>query len=216
MNSPSGPRADQSVVARVFERERIWRLTEHEFAAAVTLIGASEPVPDVVIGIARGGVPLARRLAEHYGVPVAALMARHNHSDELYVAATGRVELPQEPDADLAAHRGARLLLVDDICGTGATYRAAVPWLHQHLAPASVRTAVLCRSQASAFTPDTWVWSTLDWVVFPWNDPAPTTEDLIVPDTPFSNTGPMPVEAAEHDGPAAPPPVRQTQPSTRH
>ena len=59
------------------------------------------------------------------------------------------------------------MLLVDDICGTGSSYRAAVPWLATHLAPTAVRTAALCRSKAAAFTPDTWVWDTLNWVVFP-------------------------------------------------
>ncbi|MFC5099192.1 phosphoribosyltransferase family protein [Kibdelosporangium philippinense] len=93
----------------------------------------------------------------------------------------GKVELPKEPDAALAAHHGARVLLVDDICGTGSTYRAVIPWLATHLAPAAVRAAALCRSKASAFTPDTWVWDTLDWVVFPWNEPVLTSEDLIVP-----------------------------------
>ena len=117
----------------------------------------------MVVGIARGGVPLARFFAAHYGVPVVELTARHNRSDDLSLPATGQVELPKDPDAALAAHRGAQVLLVDDICGTGSSYRAAVPWLATHLAPTAVRTAALCRSKAAAFTPDTWVWDTLDW-----------------------------------------------------
>ncbi|OXM50273.1 phosphoribosyltransferase [Amycolatopsis thailandensis] len=172
------------VAARVFEHQRIWRLTQEAFTTAAALIAAHEPAPEVVVGIARGGLPFARALAEAYRVPMAAVAARHNHSDEVHLPATGQVELPGEPGADLLAYRGARFLLVDDICGTGATYRAVLPWLANHLDPAGVRTAALCRSEASTFTPDAWVWDTLDWVVFPWNTQTSTTEDLTPPARP--------------------------------
>ncbi|MCM3920307.1 phosphoribosyltransferase domain-containing protein [Frankia sp. AiPs1] len=180
---------------RVFEHRRIWRLAQDAFTSAAALITEREPTPDVVVGIARGGVPLAQLLSAHYEVPVVELTARHNRSDEVYLAATGQVELPQEPDGALAAHREARILLVDDICGTGSTYRAAVRWLETHLVPAAVRTAALCRSEAAAFTPDTWVWDTLDWVVFPWNEPTQTSEDLIVPASPRVRLSDAPAEA---------------------
>ena len=171
----------QAGVQRVFEHQRIWRLTQDSFTAAAALIGAHEPTPDVVVGIARGGVPLARLLGAHYGVPVVEFVARHNRSDTLHLPATGHVELPDAPDTALAEHDGKRMLLVDDICGTGATYLAAIPWLATHLPASAVRTAALCRSRAAAYTPDTWVWDTLDWVVFPWDEPADTTEDLMPP-----------------------------------
>nr|WP_269809997.1 phosphoribosyltransferase domain-containing protein [Kineosporia rhizophila] len=169
-------------------------MSPQAFAAAGELIAAREPKPDVIIGIARGGVPLAQLLADRYSVPALPVTARHNHSDDTYVPATGQVELPAEPAPALTAYQGARILLVDDICGTGATYQAALPWLYTHLSPAVVRTAALCRSRASAFTPDIWVWNTLDWVVFPWNDATPTTQDLIVP-----------CEAQTHPGPSQEP-----------
>lgn len=187
-NRHGGQHPAEAPVERVFEHKRVWRMTPDAFSAAAALIGGHEPTPDVVVGIARGGVPLARLLGDHFGVPVVELLARHNRSDAVHLPATGQVELPDEPEAALAAHRGARILLADDICGTGATYHAALPWLSTHLAPAAVRTAALCRSTASAFTPDIWVWDTLDWVVFPWNDPAETSEDLIVPASPRQRT----------------------------
>jgi uncharacterized protein len=180
------PPHQEAGVQRVFEHQRVWRLTQDAFTAAAALIGAHEPTPDVVVGIARGGVPLARLLGAHYGVPVVEFTARHNRSDALYLPATGQVELPDAPDAALAEHAGDQVLLVDDICGTGATYLAALPWLATHLPTSAVRTAALCRSRAAAFTPNTWVWDTLDWVVFPWNEPAQTTEDLMPPASPQS------------------------------
>ena len=192
---PTAPPYREAVVERVFEHRRVWRLTQDAFVSAAELIAGQEPAPEVVVGIARGGVPLARLLAAHYSVPTVELTARHNRSDDLYLPATGQVELPNEPDRALAAHRGARVLLVDDICGTGSTYRAAVPWLATQLAPAAVRTAALCRSKAAAFTPDTWVWDVLDWVVFPWNEPAQTSKDLIVPAGPRVRPAPGPASA---------------------
>jgi hypoxanthine phosphoribosyltransferase len=194
-NRPAAPPPGEAVVERVFEHRRIWRLTQDAFASAAALIAGQEPAPEVIVGIARGGVPLARLLAARFSVPAVELTARHNRSDDIYLPATGQVALPDEPDAALAAHQGARVLLVDDICGTGSTYRAAVRWLAAQLAPAAVRTAALCRSKAAAFTPDTWVWDMLDWVVFPWNEPAQTSEDLIVPAGPRVRPAPGPAPA---------------------
>ncbi|WP_328384505.1 phosphoribosyltransferase domain-containing protein (plasmid) [Micromonospora zamorensis] len=185
---PTGPPREVGL-RRVFEHQRIWHLTQDAFTSAAALISAHEPAPDVVVGIARGGVPLAHLLGAHYGVPVAELLARHNRSDEVHHPATGDVALPDEPDPALARFRGAGVLLVDDICGTGSTYLAALPWLARHLAEPVVRTAALCSSKATLFTPDIWVWDTLDWVVFPWNEPTPTTEDLVVPDAPRVRSG---------------------------
>ena len=196
---PTGPPPEQARVERVFEHRRIWRLTHDAFTCAAALIARQEPTPEVVIGIARGGIPLARLLGAHYGVPVVEVTARHNRSDELHLPATWQIELPAGPDAALAAHRGARVLLVDDICGTGATYHATLSWLATHLAPTDVRTAALCRSTAAAFTPHTWVWDTLDWVVFPWNNPARTSEDLIVPASPRVRPTPADAPAAHPD-----------------
>ncbi|MGH8967715.1 MAG: hypothetical protein ACRDXB_20645, partial [Actinomycetes bacterium] len=68
------------------------------------------------------------------------------------------------------------------------------------LVPTALRTAALCRSKAATFTPDTWVWDTLDWVVFPWNEPAQTSEDLIVPASPLARPtfGATAVETPDH------------------
>lgn len=170
-------------VQRVFEHKRIWNLDQEAFQTAAALIAAHEPRPDAVIGIARGGVPLARELAGHFGVEAIEITARHNTTDDLYLEATGRVQLPTTTaDALGRLASGQRLLVADDICGTGATLKAVLPFLTERLAPEQLRSAVLCRSQAADFTPDIWVWDTLDWVVFPWNEPADQpTEPLVTP-----------------------------------
>ncbi|MFJ3946182.1 phosphoribosyltransferase [Streptomyces griseoaurantiacus] len=176
-------RTESAPVQRVFEHKRIWNLDQDAFQTAAALIAAHEPRPDAVIGIARGGVPLARELATHFGVEALEITARHNTTDDHYLEATGRVQLPTTTaDALGRLASGQRLLVADDICGTGATLKAVLPFLTEHLAPEQLRSAVLCRSRAADCTPDTWVWDTLDWVVFPWNKPADQpTENLAAP-----------------------------------
>ncbi|MET9393840.1 MULTISPECIES: phosphoribosyltransferase family protein [unclassified Streptomyces] len=176
-------RTESAPVQRVFEHKRIWNLDQEAFQTAAALIAAHEPRPDAVIGIARGGVPLARELATHFGVEAIEITARHNTTDDLYLEATGRVQLPTTTaDALGRLASGQRLLVADDICGTGATFKAVLPFLTERLAPGQLRSAVLCRSRAADFTPDTWVWDTLDWVLFPWNEPTDQhTEDLAAP-----------------------------------
>ncbi|MBG0825707.1 hypothetical protein HS048_34035 [Planomonospora sp. ID91781] len=173
---------------RVFDHERIWRLEPEAFAAAARLLAEHERPhrPTVVVAIARGGVPLGQALGRLLGVPVVTITLRHNHDDGLKVEATGCVDIVECAGLQQVAS-GSRVLVADDICGTGATLDVLAPLLRQHLRPAGVRTVVLCRNAASCDLqegagPDAWVFDTRDWVVFPWNDPAgAATEPLTAP-----------------------------------
>jgi hypoxanthine phosphoribosyltransferase len=176
------PPAGREAVQRQFDHERIWELSRPVFEQAAVLLAEAAPPADVIVGIARGGIPLAELVAGRLGVPAVSLRARHNLSDDIYLPASGDVQIAADEAAALApAVTGRRVLLADDICGTGATLTIALDRL-QALHPAEVLTAVLCRSEAAAFTPDAWIWATRDWVVFPWNDPAgQPTEMLALP-----------------------------------
>ncbi|MFB8241657.1 phosphoribosyltransferase [Kitasatospora purpeofusca] len=163
-----------SVAQRVFESRRTWQLTHREFLHAACLIASHEAGhrPEAVIGIARGGTRLAELLAEQLHVPAVIVQARHNTSDAPRLQASGHVEVHSDGDALAGLTAGCRLLVVDDICGSGSTLRAVGPWLTGLLRPASLRTAVLCRNRGADFTPDTWGWSVADWVRFPWEGPV--------------------------------------------
>ncbi|WP_326550189.1 phosphoribosyltransferase [Micromonospora sp. NBC_01813] len=167
---------------RIFEGQRIWHMSTDLLTAATSLLaGAEQPfAPDVIIGIARGGVPVASALSQLMRVPDQVITARHNLDDRIMVQATGRVTIDT---AGLPRERaGQRILLVDDICGTGATIDAVRAALDAQLRPAAVRTVVLCRNSGSPVMPDTWVWDVADWTVFPWEtDPGQVTESLPVP-----------------------------------
>lgn len=159
--------------ARVFEGKRVWAMSQDAFLGAAALIAAHEKdtAPELVVGLARGGVPLAREAARILGIPAVEIRARHNISDLVGIQATGEVEVDET--ALLAAIVGVqRVVIVDDICGSGATLQAVGALLSG--AGVSARTAVLCRNEGADFPLDCWVWSIADWVVFPWEDQPPS------------------------------------------
>jgi uncharacterized protein len=168
---------------RVFEGRRTWRVSPAAFEAAAALIaGAEQPYrPGLVIGIKRGGRDLAAALAARLGTPAVMIAARHNATDAIGLPATGLVTV--DPAALLRHGPVSRVLIADDICGSGATLRA-VTVLAAAVLGARARTAVLCRNAGSGHSPSTWAWDVADWVCFPWESPPPSpAEDLPLPTT---------------------------------
>lgn len=169
-------------IARVFDHHRVWRLTTDVFERGARMLAACEPVPAVVIGIARGGMPLARFLGSYYGIPVLEITARHNLRDDIYAPATGIVELAEASLSAGALPDRPKVLVADDICGTGATLRAVLPRIKTQLRPSSLHVTTLCRNAAASACPDSWLWDTRDWVVFPWDAAtSEPTEPLALP-----------------------------------
>ncbi|MEI5098467.1 phosphoribosyltransferase family protein [Streptomyces sp. PmtG] len=135
-----------------------------------------------MIGIAGGGKRPAEEIAARLGVPACHIAAQHNASDALYAQATGAVTVTV-PD-DFPAALGGRVRLIDDICGTGATFTAVTEALTERLSPdVRVGNVALCRNVGSPLRPAWWVWDVDDWVVFPW-EPRPDTalQPLPVPE----------------------------------
>jgi pyrimidine operon attenuation protein/uracil phosphoribosyltransferase len=104
--------------------------------------GASELA---LVGIRRGGVPLAARLAAHIEelenvrVPVGAVdiaLYRDDASMALPKPQIGRSEIPFEVE-------GHRIVLVDDVLYTGRTVRAALDALLDYGRPRKIELAVL-------------------------------------------------------------------------
>lgn len=160
------------MTGRVFEHRRMWRLDQPEFTEATRLLARATTqhfgLVDAVIGIARGGTRPATDIATLLGVPAWSVTARHNTNDHPYQPATGRVHVDL---TDLDNRARGRVLLVDDIAGSGATLDTVSRALRQHSDVTRAITAVLCRNQGATTTPDLWVWTVADWVVFPWENP---------------------------------------------
>lgn len=79
----------------------------------------------IVLAIPRGGVPVARRVADTLGAPLDIVSTRHPRRS----SASTTTPTPREgPQRDLTGERdltGARVIIVDDGVATGATARAA-------------------------------------------------------------------------------------------
>ncbi|WDT53527.1 phosphoribosyltransferase [Streptomyces sp. G7(2002)] len=167
---------------RVFRRRSpyllTWEACEVALAQMAFAIAETGPVTQV-IGIAGGGRTPAERLAAHLRAPVCHVDARHNTSDELYTQATGAVAV-SIPDSFPDTVSG-RVLLADDICGTGATFTAVTSALTPRLTPDTrIQTTALCRNVGSPLRPCWWAWDVDDWVVFPW-EPRPDATGRLLP-----------------------------------
>jgi hypoxanthine phosphoribosyltransferase len=163
---------------RVFDHRRIWQVTsdllqEATMRLSETVLGEHGPV-DHVIGIAEGGTVPARMIASALDAHCCIVRARHNTSAATFQQATGIVHVDLEPLIhELGGQRlTGRVLLVDDICGSGATLRHVTRGLAPLMRPdADVLTATLCLNSGASTRPDYSVWTVSDWVVFPWEIP---------------------------------------------
>jgi pyrimidine operon attenuation protein / uracil phosphoribosyltransferase len=94
----------------------------------------------LILGIANGGIALARRLAARLGTRRVGDLDISFHRDDI-----GRHPVPKEftPTLLPADVHGAHVLLVDDVLYTGRTVKAALDELFDHGRPARVELAVL-------------------------------------------------------------------------
>lgn len=120
--------------------------------------------PDVVVAVARGGLPAGGAVAYALGTKAVATL-----NVEFYTGVDERLADPVvlPPLLDTAALTGQRALLVDDVADTGETLALVRRLLVEHCA--EVRTAVLYAKPHSVIDPDV-VWRRTDrWITFPWS-----------------------------------------------
>lgn len=136
---------------------------------------AAAGMPQVVVGIVRGGMIPAAWLAHRLAIrDVRTVEVTRTTSDGIN-AAKNTVPSVRNP-ASLGDLTGLDVLLVDDIAGSGVTLAHTVRLIHG-LSPARVRTAVFAVNRAN------WAQSsdprhdidciaslTDTWVVFPWEE----------------------------------------------
>ncbi len=126
--------------------------------------------PDVVVAVARGGLPAGGAVAYALGTKAVATL-----NVEFYTGVDERLADPVvlPPLLDTAALAGQRALLVDDVADTGETLALVQRLLVEHCA--QVRTAVLYAKPHSVVDPDV-VWRRTDrWITFPWSALPPVT-----------------------------------------
>ena len=136
-----------------------------EIAQAVVDSGFT---PDLVVAVARGGLPPGGAVAYALGTKSVGTL-----NVEFYTGVDERLDEPQllPPLLDTAALHGLHALVVDDVADTGETLALVQKLVAAHCAEA--RTAVLYAKPRSVVDPD-YVWKRTDrWITFPWSAQPP-------------------------------------------
>jgi hypoxanthine phosphoribosyltransferase len=126
--------------------------------------------PDILLGIARGGLIPAGALA--YALDCKNLFTI---SVEFYTGVDERLDVPVvlPPFLDANDLDDARVLIVDDVADTGKTLELVHDFCAGHVAEA--RTAVLYQKPRSIITAS-YAWRHTDqWINFPWSSDPPVT-----------------------------------------
>ena len=115
---------------------------------------------DLVIGIARGGIPVAMAVADRIGSKVDFINVK-SYTD------VGERTKPKILTTIIERISGKRVLVVDDLVDGGETMETVTKYLGQEK-PQVMKTAVLFTKPWSAFVPDFALQTVDTWVVFPY------------------------------------------------
>ena len=136
-------------------------------------IAADSWKPDIVLGIARGGLLVGGAISYALDVKNTFTM-----NVEFYTGIDERLEMPMllPPVPDLVDFRETSVLIADDVADTGATLALVKDFCEGKVA--EVRCAVLYEKPRSTVRCE-YVWSRTDrWIDFPWSAEAPVPETL--------------------------------------
>ena len=126
--------------------------------------------PDIVLAVARGGLPVAGALAYALDVKNCFTM-----NVAFYTGINERLEAPVvlPPTLDKVDITGARVLVADDVADTGKTLELVRREVAEFVADA--RCAVLYLKPWSVVIPE-YSWAATDrWIDFPWSTATPPT-----------------------------------------
>ena len=132
--------------------------------------------PDIVLGIARGGLLVGGAVAYALDVKNTFTM-----NVEFYTGVDERLEMPMilPPVPDLVDLHDARVLVADDVADTGQTLVLVKDFLAGKVG--EVRIAVLYEKPHSTVRCE-YVWSRTDrWIDFPWSADGPVKVRETVP-----------------------------------
>lgn len=119
--------------------------------------------PDLIIGIARGGLVPARVVCDFLlQKDLATIKVEH-----WGIAATlGKAKIKFPLPIDIS---GKKVLIVDDVTDTGDTYSVIMDYI-KGKNPSEVKSAVMQHKTCSTFVPDYWAEKQEDWkwIIYPW------------------------------------------------
>jgi uncharacterized protein len=129
--------------------------------------------PDIILGIARGGLPVGGAIGYALGVKNTFTM-----NVEFYTGIDERLDMPMilPPVPDLVDFADFKVLIADDVADTGATLELVKDFCEGKVA--EVRCAVLYEKSRSAVKCE-YVWRRTDlWITFPWSAEDPVLEPV--------------------------------------
>ena len=115
---------------------------------------------DLVVGIARGGIPVAMVVSDHLNVKVDFVNVK-SYND------IGKRTPPKILSTLTETIQGKDILLVDDLVDQGDTLNLMVGYLADQK-PKTLETAVLFKKPWSKTQPDYYLEEVSEWVVFPF------------------------------------------------
>src|SRR5262245_45904221 len=152
-------------------RERMsWPELGESARALAIQIADNGYVPDLILGIARGGLLVAGALPSPIGVKNTFTM-----NVEFYTGVDERLPVPMilPPVPDLVDLQDSRMLIADDVADTGQTLALVKGFCAGQVG--EVRTAVLYEKPRSIVSSD-YVWRHTElWIEFPWSEEPPVS-----------------------------------------
>jgi hypoxanthine phosphoribosyltransferase len=130
--------------------------------------------PDIILGIARGGLLIAGALGYALGVKNTFTM-----NVEFYTGIDERLDMPMilPPVPDLVDFADFKVLIADDVADTGMTLELVKEFCEGKVA--EVRCAVLYEKSRSVVKCE-YVWRRTDlWITFPWSADDPVSAPLV-------------------------------------
>src|SRR4051794_17270437 len=136
-------------------------------------VGGAGSRPDMLLGIARGGLLVGGAIGYALGVKNTFTM-----NVEFYTGVDERLEMPMilPPVPDLIDFADFKVLIADDVADTGATLKLVQEFCEGKVA--EVRVAVLYEKPSSEVKCE-YVWRRTDrWITFPWSAQDPVLQGL--------------------------------------
>ena len=117
--------------------------------------------PEVIVGIARGGLTLAHSVAE--GLNIRDVQSIRT---ELYDDSDKRDSITIFGECAFKDKK--RVLVVDDISDSGDTLKAVMEYLLENNSNVEFKTATLFYKKTSIYEPNIWINEADDWIDFFW------------------------------------------------
>ncbi|KXB06061.1 xanthine phosphoribosyltransferase [candidate division MSBL1 archaeon SCGC-AAA382A20] len=141
-------------------------LTWHDIEKAVEALAVvirEEYNPDVIVGIARGGLIPSVRLSHLFND----LLMRVVHV-KYYKNVNETTEKPEIFWSDVNKLEG-KVLLVDDVADTGSTLEVVIDHLEDRIEN-DLKISTIAYKPSSKIEPDYYIYETEKWIIFPWEE----------------------------------------------